>query len=361
MDEQAKQDLFRGKMILAPLTKGGNLPFRQLCVEQGAEMTMGEMALAHKLVKGGRSERALLRRAPQEKIFGAQIAGRNASKLADAAKMAEDAGADFVDLNLGCPIDLLCRHGLGAALLKKPNRVATLVETMVTSVSIPVTVKMRMGFDDGKPRYLAIGKVAEESGASAVTLHGRSRKQRYRRSADWDVVAELAERLEIPVIGNGDLFTYQEIAGRWKESGCASVMVGRGALIKPWIFKEMQQGRDLLLNEQERLELLRRYITLALLHFGNDERGRTRVRDFLLFHIEFFTRYRAEPAEAFDPAATPRLQLRQDTPSGVEGVHALLYENSEAGHAHLADLLLGELASLSVHAAAIPPAGAESG
>ncbi len=361
MIQEARTELFAGKVILAPLTRGGNLPFRQLCVELGAEVTMGEMALAHKLIKGSRSEHALLRRAPQEEIFGAQIAGRKGEVLADAARMAEDAGADFVDLNLGCPIDLLCRRGLGAALLKKPGRVGALVEAMVRAVSIPVTVKMRMGYDDQRPRYREVALAAQEAGAAAVTLHGRSRKQRYRRAADWEVVADLASRLEIPVIGNGDLLTHEEISGRWRQSGCASVMVGRGALVKPWIFLEAKLGRDILLDEEARLQLLRRYVRLAREHFGEDERGERRVRDFLLFHLEFFSRYRAQEAEPFASSATPRLQQRQDRPEGVSGIHALLYENDEASQARLVDLLLGKDAPPPDHAAAVLPEGAVSG
>ncbi len=349
MDAQDKRDLFVGKIFLAPLTKGGNLPFRQLCVELGAAATMGEMALAHKLRQRSRSEHALLRRAPEESFFGAQIAGRNPEHLADAAKMAEDAGAQFVDLNLGCPIDLLCRQGIGAALLKKPGRVGTLVEAMVKAVEIPVTAKIRLGWDDEKPKFLALGKAIEEAGASAVGLHGRSRKQRYKRSADWNAVAQLVEHVEIPVIGNGDLLTHTEIEGQWKRSGCASVMLGRGALTKPWIFREAEDGRDYLLDPKARARLLLRYVELARNHFGSDERGEKRVREFLAFHLEFFNRYRPEPATPFDPEAAPRLQTRQDERDEGDDWQNLLYKNDEASIARLVDILMGEDAPPPAH------------
>lgn len=349
MDEQGKRELFVGKVFLAPLTKGGNLPFRRLCVELGAEATMGEMALAHKLRRGSRGERALLRRHASERLFGAQIAGRNPQHLADAARMAEDAGADFVDLNLGCPIDQMCRQGIGAALLKKPGRVGNLIEAMVGAVEIPVTAKIRLGWEDEKPKYLELGRAIQEAGASAVTLHARSRKQRYARPADWETIARLVDHLEIPVIGNGDLYTRTEIEGRWKQSACASVMLGRGALTKPWVFLEVARGRDFLLDPEQRLRLLMRYVEFAKEHFGDDERGLRRVREFLAFHLDFFGRYRPLPSEPFDPEAPPRIQTRQEQLPEEDGWKGWLAKNDEASIARLVEFLVEESAPPSVH------------
>jgi tRNA-dihydrouridine synthase 3 len=352
-------EFLRGQLILAPLTKGGNLPFRRLCVELGCRVTMGEMALAHKLIRGGRSETALLRRHPTEPVFGAQIAGRNPEQLAKAARLAQERGASFVDLNLGCPIDLFCRQGIGAALMQKPGRVGRLVAAMVGAVTIPVTVKFRLGYDDDKPRFLEVGKAAEEAGATAVTLHGRSRRQRYRRAADWEAVGALVEALSIPVIGNGDLLTWRDVDARRRQSGCASVMIGRGALIKPWIFKEIERGEDLLLDAATRIKLLRRYLALALEHFGDDERGRARVADFLSFHVDFQRRYRPTPSERFGPEDHPLIQTREETPAPpAEGPAALLYAQDEESRAHLVRHLMEEEGPLADPADEILGAGA---
>lgn len=338
--EPSISNRFRDQIFLAPLTKGGNLPFRRLCVEFGARATMGEMALAHKLLKGSRSELALLRRAPDEEFFGAQIAGRKPEQLAAAAQLAQEHGADFVDLNLGCPIDLLCRRGLGAALMEKPARVGRLVEAMVEAVDIPITVKIRLGWQEDKPRYLEVGRAAAAAGAAAVTLHGRSRKQRYRRAANWDAVRELTEELEIPVIGNGDLMTWRDVAQRREQSGCASVMLARGALIKPWIFAEIRDGRDYLLQADARAHIARRYVELAREHFGRDERGERRVREFLAFHLDFYTRYRPQASEEMSGDDHPLIQTRQGEPPETEGWKRWLYESDPENITALVEHLL---------------------
>ncbi|MBZ5638083.1 MAG: tRNA-dihydrouridine synthase family protein [Acidobacteriia bacterium] len=285
-------EMFRGRLVMAPMARGTDLPFRRLAAEWGAEVVLGEMAYAHKVAKRERSELALLRRHPSERNFGAQVAGKHPEAVAEAARIAADLGADFVDLNLGCPTDEVTRRGFGAALLERPSRVAALVAAMKAAVPVPVTVKMRLGWSEDRPTALKIALAAQDAGADAVTLHPRSRAQRYRRAADWNVVRELAERLTVPVIGNGDVMTWRDAARRMEESGCASVMVGRWALAKPWIFREFAERRDIVPGPDERLSVVRRYAELCLEHFGSDERGRTRARQFLTFHQDFFRRYR---------------------------------------------------------------------
>ena len=281
MDATERQQLFRDVVVLAPLTKGGNLPFRRLTVELGARVTTGEMAVARFVLKRKRGEMALLRRADDEPFFGAQLAGRIPEEMADAAVMAVERGADFVDVNLGCPIDAFCRKGLGAALMRKPNKVERIVAAMRAAIDVPLTVKMRLGYDDAKPKYMDVARACETAGADAITLHGRSRAQRYSRAADWDAVATLVDTLSIPVIGNGDVLTWRDAVRHREHTGCAGVMLARGALIKPWLFREIAERRDILLDARTRIDLLRRYRALALAHFGDDERGRTRVREFL--------------------------------------------------------------------------------
>lgn len=286
------EEIFRGRLIMAPMTRGTDLPFRRLATEWGAEVCLGEMAYAHKIVRGERSELPLLRRHPTEKIFGVQLAGKKPEVMAEAARHAEQAGADFVDINCGCPIDDATRRGFGAALLTRATRVRDIVAAMKAAVSIPVSVKLRLGWSSGKPTFLKIARAACEAGADAVALHARSRAQRYRRPADWEAIRQLAGELQVPVIGNGDILTWRDARDRLASSGCAAVMVGRWALAKPWIFRELAEQRDIEPDAEGRLEVVRRYVALCREHFGDDERGRKRTRRFVGFHQDFFSRYR---------------------------------------------------------------------
>ena len=281
-----------GRLIMAPMSRGTDLPFRLLAGEWGAEVCVGEMAYAHKMAKRERSELPLIRRHPEERRFGVQLAGKHPEIMAEASRIAVDHGADFIDVNLGCPIDEATRRGFGAALLQRASKVSAIVGAMKAAVSVPVTVKLRLGWSSEKPTYLKIGRAAQEAGADAVALHARSRAQRYRKPADWDAVGALASELSIPVIGNGDVFNGRDARRRLETSGCAAVMVGRWALAKPWIFREFAEGIDLEPDTEQRLAVVRRYVELCRQHFRNDERGRARTRRFLSFHQDFFRRYR---------------------------------------------------------------------
>jgi tRNA-dihydrouridine synthase 3 len=284
-------EIFRGRLVMAPMSRGTDLPFRRLAAEWGAEVCVGEMAYAHKVVRREGSELALLRRHASERIFGVQLAGKHPEVMAEAARMAEDAGADFVDVNLGCPIDDATRRGFGAALLRRPTRAAQIVSAVKQAVGVPVTVKLRLGWSSAKPTFLKIARAVEEAGVDAIVLHARSRAQRYRRPADWARVEELVGAVSIPVVGNGDLFEWRDALRRREETGCAAVMIGRWALAKPWIFREFAEQCDIRPDPEQRLAVVRRYAELCREQFGEDERGRRRTRRFLGFHQDFFRRY----------------------------------------------------------------------
>ena len=288
------QGLFNGRLIMAPMSRGTDLPFRRLACEWGARVCVGEMAYAHKVVSGHRGELALLRRHASESVFGVQLAGKRPEVMAEAARIAEDRGADFVDINLGCPIEDAVRRGFGAALLRRASRVAALVAAMKRAVSIPVTIKLRTGWSTQKPTFLRVARAACEAGVDAIALHARSRNQRYRRAADWGAVAELVDAVDVPVIGNGDVLSWRDARARMEQTGCAAVMIGRWALSKPWIFREFAAGHDIELRAEERLAVLKRYVELCLETLGDDELGRRRTRRFLGFHQDFFCRYRRE-------------------------------------------------------------------
>jgi tRNA-dihydrouridine synthase 3 len=241
-----------------------------------------------------------------------------------------------VDVNLGCPIDHFTRKGLGAALSRQPARVGRIVRSMVKAVAhAPVTVKIRLGWNDKDRNYLEVARAAVDAGAQAVFVHGRTRDARYRHAAEWDAIAELAAALPVPVVGNGDLLFGHEVASARDRAGCAGVMVARGALIKPWIFREAAEGyREV--SAEERLAICRRYVTIALEHWGDDEHGRSRVREFLVWHIGFWCRY----APRRDDGSYPTMQEREGARKGMMPLDVLLARTDADAHVWLADRLL---------------------
>jgi len=328
------RETLQGALVMAPMTKGSNLPYRQLCQELGARVTMSEMAVARRLRQKRRGEFALIRRAPAERFFGVQLAGNNPDEMAWAAELVESRGADLIDVNLGCPIDYFTSKGLGAALAREPKRVRRIVDAMKRKVlRVPVTVKIRLGWNDEHRNYLDVARAAVEGGADAVFVHGRTRAARYTSSADWNAIGEIASTLSVPVIGNGDLLFRHEIdAGL--ATGCTAVMSARGALIKPWLFREALEG-DLDLSGEERAGIYGRYVELAKAHWGVDEHGLKRVREFLLWHLGFWCRYAPRRADGSYPAMQRRETWMPRTP-----LEALLARSDVPAHEFIADRLI---------------------
>ncbi len=331
------------KVWLAPLTKGGNLPFRRLCVDFGAVVTMSEMAYARQVKKRSRAEMALLRRHASEKVFGVQIAAGKVEDAVEATKIAVDQGADFVDLNCGCPIHDTVKRGMGATLLQRPGALGKIVAAMAEAVEVPVTVKIRTGWKEDKVNAHEVAKIVEESGAAVLTVHGRTREQRYTKSADWELIGEIVRQCSIPVLGNGDVLTWHEGKHRLELSGAAGVMLGRGALIKPWLFRECAAESEWLPSSDERLEVLLRFAGYLKEHFRDDERGRTRAMRFLPWHLGFFARWRPMPEERFQAAALehPLMQTRfeDDGADDLGPVERMLRDPREDVHEQLAALL----------------------
>src|SRR6187397_3460438 len=186
------RETLTGAVVMGPMTKGSNLPYRRLAAELGARVLISEMTVARRLKQKRKSEFALIRRAPDEPCFGVQLAGTNAEEMAWAAALVESRGADFVDINLGCPIDHFTRMGLGAALGRQPNKVRRIVEAMCKAVQVPVTVKIRLGWNADSLNYMTLAQAAVDGGASAIFVHGRTREARYRNPANWEAIAEIA-------------------------------------------------------------------------------------------------------------------------------------------------------------------------
>ena len=339
--------------VLAPLTTQGNLPFRRLCVDLGAQITYSEMAMSMPLIQGQKSEWALIKAHESEAVspkyepkgqglagydnskdfrFGVQIA---ANKPWQAFKATEIL-AKFcprlrvLDLNCGCPIDLVYRTGAGSALLDSPSKLEKIIRGMnVVSGEIPITTKIRMGTKDGKPtayrlaeRLICGGQEAivnggGSSGIAAITLHGRSRQQRYTKSADWEYIADCAALIrrlnerdgdvsdtireadgryrppngKVYFIGNGDCYSHTDYNTHLKDAKVDAVMIARGALIKPWIFEEIQQGQYLDKSANERLSMVEQFVRYGLETWGSDEVGIGTTRRFLLEWLNFASRY----------------------------------------------------------------------
>uniref|UniRef100_A0A1A9WKB1 tRNA-dihydrouridine(47) synthase [NAD(P)(+)] n=1 Tax=Glossina brevipalpis TaxID=37001 RepID=A0A1A9WKB1_9MUSC len=286
---------FANKLILSPLTTVGNLPFRRICKEFGADITCGEMACCVPLVKGLTQEWALTKRHESEDIFGIQLCGNNPNIVTQAAQLVQDTTkVDYLDLNIGCPIDLIYQQGGGSALMRRTNILELIVRSCAKlNSNIPFTVKMRTGVYADKSVAHDIMPLIEEWGAAAVTLHGRSREQRYTKSANWSYIEECAAKIKnIPVIGNGDILSYEDYNEKREISPhVSSVMIGRGALIKPWIFQEIKQQKHWSPTSSERYELLRKYVNYGLEHWGSDTKGVENTRRFLLEWQSFLYRY----------------------------------------------------------------------
>ena len=273
----------KGQLILAPLTRGNHLPFRKLCIQMGAKVTMSEMAFSKGLNKGDRVERARLYKAEEEGCYGLQIATKTISEGLESARLAKESGARFLDLNCGCPIYEASRRGLGAVMLKKPRSLATLVHGIAMESELPLTVKIRLGESEKKINVDRVVKLLSAAGAAAITVHGRTMEQRYKKPADWVRISNVAAPSSssiAPIIGNGDILTFFEASKRIKESSCHAVMVGRGALIKPWIFKEFKEGKEWLPTVEERVSIYRSLYSMMRTHFGDDELGKRKATYF---------------------------------------------------------------------------------
>ncbi|KAI9665357.1 MAG: tRNA-dihydrouridine synthase 3 [Alyxoria varia] len=397
--------------VLAPLTTQGNLPFRRLCSDLGAQATWSEMTMSHHLLQGLRLEWALLKAHQTEMEsprfegkgtiiqeydnrtdmkFGAQIAG---SKPAEVTKATEALTAlcpnlRAIDLNCGCPIDTVFNKGAGSALMDNPSRLEKMVRGMNTvSGEVPITAKIRMGTKDNNPNatkiidYLAWGGHEARRyrwgspGVAAITLHGRTRQQRYTRAADWKYIANCAamikeynqerddradtirepdERDQAPsnngtsarepgghiyFLGNGDCYSHEDYFKHIDEAGVDSVMVARGALMKPWIFEEIAAGQYLDKSATERLQYVERFAHYGLEYWGSDELGLNTTRKFLLEWLSFSCRY--VPVGLLEHLP-PNIQDRPPMYQGRNELESLLRSGDHKDWLKITEMFLGK-------------------
>lgn len=226
-------------LILAPMAGVTDLPFRLLCKEQGAGLLCMEMISAKAILYKNKNTQSLLAIDEREKPVSLQLFGSDPDIMAQIAKEIEDRPYDILDINMGCPVPKIVNNGEGSALMKNPKLVGEIIEKVVKATKKPVTVKFRKGFDDEHINAVEIAKIAESSGAAAVAVHGRTREQYYSGKADWDIIRQVKEAVSIPVIGNGDLLTAEDVIAMKEQTNCDGFMIARGAQGNPWIFKQI--------------------------------------------------------------------------------------------------------------------------
>lgn len=231
--------VLKNKLILGPMAGVTDLPFRLLCAQQGAGLVCMEMVSAKGILYNNKNTNALLAIDEKEHPVSLQLFGADPNIISEMAKKIEDRPFDLLDLNMGCPVPKVVNNGEGSALMKNPILAGKIIEKTASAVSKPVTVKIRKGFDDAHINAVEMAHIAQESGAAAVAVHGRTREQYYSGKADWDIIRRVKESVSIPVIGNGDLYTAQDIIQMQKETGCDGFMIARGAQGNPWIFSQI--------------------------------------------------------------------------------------------------------------------------
>ncbi|MCI9444930.1 MAG: tRNA dihydrouridine synthase DusB [Oscillospiraceae bacterium] len=233
------------RLALAPMAGVTDAAYRQICSELGAGLTVTELVSAKALCYQDKKSRQLLQPFPGEAPFAAQIFGSDAACMAEAAQIAAEAsGAQLLDINMGCPVGKVVSSGDGAALMKDPEKAARLAEAVVKASPVPVTVKMRRGWDKGSINAVELSKMLEQAGVSAITVHGRTRVQMYGGAADWSTIREVKAAVSIPVIANGDVFSAADAVRILDQTGADMAMIGRGCFGNPWIFREARAALE---------------------------------------------------------------------------------------------------------------------
>ena len=326
---------FKGRFFLAPLAGVSDRPFRAICRGMGASFAYTEMVSAHGLAHGTLQTGSYLDRDPEEDPFAVQIFASEPEALAKGAEVAVRAGAGMIDVNMACPVKKVCGTGAGAALGREPRRVEAAVRAIRAVVPVPVTVKIRAGWDDAEVNCVEVARAAEAGGAAAVALHGRTRAQMYSGKARWELVRAVKRAVGIPVLGSGDVWTAGDALRMREETGCDAVLVARGACGNPWIFRELRaaelgEPRPPPPTRDEWIATVLEHVRLQIAHRSRQRGGETpdaserhAVRE-LRKHLLWYTRGRRggvhfrREADRLETAADVSRLIERHFPAGGE-------------------------------------------
>lgn len=282
----------KNPIIVAPMAGITNTSYRKICKDMGAALVVAEMVSDKALVYGSQKTYDLLKMDDKERPISQQIFGSDKESFVSAAKIVyEKMHPDIIDINMGCPVPKVAlRAQAGSALLKSPEKIKEIVKSVVAAVPVPVTVKIRSGWDENSINAITVAKICEEAGASAIAIHARTRSQGYSGKADWNIIKEVVENVNIPVIGNGDVKTCYDAKRMLEETGCNGVMIGRGILGNPWLIKECVDYLEddivpRIISLEEKIEMMKLHTNM--LYQDKSEREATlELRSILMYYLK---------------------------------------------------------------------------
>ena len=273
-----------GLCRLAPMAGVSNIPFRLLCKELGSSLTTSEEISAKALVHGNERTFDMAGYLQAEKPIAMQIFGGEADVLAQAARILEERGADIIDLNMGCPVPKITKTGSGSALMRDEKKAAEVFQAIRKAIQIPFTIKIRGGWDDHTINAPEIARIAESEGVDAIAVHPRTRSQAYTGKAPWEIIKAVVNTVKIPVTGNGDVKTWADAHRMKEETGCATVMIGRGALGKPWVFDPEFEHLSAETKHAYKFRVIQRHLSLIEEHM-NPRLGIVQMKKHLAWYI----------------------------------------------------------------------------
>lgn len=281
-----------GKIVVAPMAGISNMTFRRICKSMGASLVVAEMVSDKAITYGNEKTFELLRMNDDERPISQQIFGSDVKSFVEAAKIVEEKmKPDIIDINMGCPVPKVAvKNQAGSALLKNPEKVGEIIKAVVGAVNVPVTVKIRSGWDQSSINAVEIAKIAEANGASAITVHARTRAQGYSGKADWNIIKEVVNAVNIPVVGNGNVISCYDAKKMLDETGCSAVMIGRGLLGNPWLIKEcveyLESGKlPEVIDYNEKIDMMEYHLN-KLCEDKTEKQAVLEIRNHLLNYLK---------------------------------------------------------------------------